>query len=102
MPMSSQSAAGLAVEPLDADAPLFSAAVGNLLDYCTRDGADVLRRKIEAYWKARGCEVMVTLHNVGFHPAIRAARYEIRSDLVNGLPRVGGKRAAANYDAESV
>ena len=25
--------------------------------------------------------------NVGFHPAIRAARFDVRSDMVNGMPR---------------
>jgi hypothetical protein len=30
---------------------------------------------------------MIGLHNVGFHPAIRAARYDVRSDMVNGMPR---------------
>jgi hypothetical protein len=31
--------------------------------------------------------VLVALHNVGFHPAIRAARFDVRSDMVNGMPR---------------
>jgi hypothetical protein len=56
-------------------------------DYCSRDGAMALKAKIEAYWRERGQEVMVALHNVGFHPAIRAARYDVRSDMVNGMPR---------------
>jgi hypothetical protein len=30
---------------------------------------------------------MLSLHNVGFHPAIRAARYDVRSDMINGMPR---------------
>jgi hypothetical protein len=42
---------------------------------------------IEAYWRERGQDVMIALHNVGFHPAIRAARYDVRSDMVNGMPR---------------
>ena len=56
-------------------------------DYCSRDGAVALKEKIEAYWRARGQDVMLSLHNVGFHPAIRAARFDVRSDMVNGLPR---------------
>lgn len=59
-------------------------------DYCSRDGAMALKEKIEAYWRERGQDVMIALHNVGFHPAIRAARYDVRSDMVNGMPRVGG------------
>jgi len=63
-------------------------------DYCSRDGAMALKAKIEAYWRARGQDVMVALHNVGFHPAIRAARYDVRSDMINGMPRglLGTKR----------
>jgi len=49
-----------------------------------------LKQKIEAYWRERGRDVMLSLHNVGFHPAIRAARYDVRSDMVNGFPRVSG------------
>jgi hypothetical protein len=56
-------------------------------DYCSRDGAMALKARIEAYWRERGQDVMIALHNVGFHPAIRAARYDVRSDMVNGMPR---------------
>jgi hypothetical protein len=60
-------------------------------DYCSRDGAQALKEKIEAYWRERGQNVMIALHNVGFHPAIRAARYDVRSDMVNGMPRASVK-----------
>jgi hypothetical protein len=65
-------------------------------DFCSRDGATALKEKIEAYWAARGQNVMIALHNVGFHPAIRAARYDVRSDMVNGMPRAkrDGRAAA--------
>ena len=56
-------------------------------DFCSREGAETLKAKIEAYWRERGHNVMIALHNVGFHPAIRAARFDVRSDMVNGLPR---------------
>lgn len=56
-------------------------------DYCSRSGAQALKEKIEAYWRERGQNVMVALHNVGFHPAIRAARFDVRSDMINGMPR---------------
>lgn len=56
-------------------------------DFCSRDGALALKAKIEAYWRERGQHVMIALHNVGFHPAIRAARYDVRSDMINGMPR---------------
>lgn len=66
-------------------------------DYCSRDGATALKEKIEAYWRARGQEVSIALHNVGFHPAIRAARFDVRSDMVNGMPRgvPGPKRSTS-------
>ncbi|MBL8558655.1 MAG: hypothetical protein JNM47_08040 [Hyphomonadaceae bacterium] len=60
---------------------------GDPPDYCSRDGAMALKEKIEAYWRERGMQVMIALHNVGFHPAIRAARYDVRSDMINGMPR---------------
>jgi hypothetical protein len=67
-------------------------------DFCSRSGANQLKAKIEAYWAERGQKVQVMLHNVGFHPAIRAARFDVRSDMVNGMPRAAGapKRAAAS------
>ncbi|WP_239590841.1 hypothetical protein [Vitreimonas flagellata] len=64
-------------------------------DYCSREGAVALKAKIEAYWRERGQDVMIALHNVGFHPAIRAARYDVRSDMVNGMPRKRSAGAAA-------
>jgi hypothetical protein len=64
-------------------------------DYCSREGAMALKEKIESYWRERGQDVSIALHNVGFHPAIRAARYDVRSDMVNGMPRntAGNRRA---------
>lgn len=56
-------------------------------DYCSREGALALKEKIESYWRERGLNVMIALQNVGFHPAIRAARFDVRSDMVNGMPR---------------
>ena len=66
---------------------------GDPPDFCSRDGAAALKSKIEDYWRLRGQDVMLSLHNVGFHPAIRAARYDVRSDMVNGMPR-GALKAA--------
>src|SRR5262245_20333328 len=61
-------------------------------DYCSREGAVALKEKIEGYWRDRGQNVMIALHNVGFHPAIRAARFDVRSDMVNGMPRTGATK----------
>lgn len=69
-------------------------------DFCSRSGAQELKAKIEAYWRDRGQTVQVMLHNVGFHPAIRAARFDVRSDMINGMPRAAGaKRPASSVDA---
>lgn len=70
-------------------------------DFCSREGAIALKEKIEAYWVARGQNVMIALHNVGFHPAIRAARYDVRSDMVNGMPRGSRKDRPANKPQEA-
>ncbi len=64
-------------------------------DFCSREGALALKAKIEAYWRERGEHVMIALQNVGFHPAIRAARFDVRSDMVNGMPRPSGAKKAA-------
>jgi len=56
-------------------------------DYCSKAGAEALKEKLEAYWRERGFEVMIVIRDAGFHPSIRAGRFDVRSDLVNGLPR---------------
>lgn len=70
----------------------YASTSGGEADFCSRDGAEALKQKIEAYWRARGHDVQVMLHNVGFHPAIRAARFDVRSDMVNGMPRSASAR----------
>lgn len=54
---------------------------------CDRAGALRLRETIEAYWAARGAVVTVDLVHTGFAASMRGARYDIRSDMINGLPR---------------
>ncbi|MGE0533184.1 MAG: phosphoglycolate phosphatase [Hyphomonadaceae bacterium] len=56
-------------------------------NYCSREGAFVLKLKIEAYWRERGQVVHVNLCDAGFHYAIRCNRVDLRSDMMNGLPR---------------
>ena len=70
-------------------------------DYCSREGALALKTKIESYWRERGQEVMLSMHNVGFHPAIRAARYDVRSDMINGMPRSAIQAASATDERDS-
>ncbi|MCG8442532.1 MAG: hypothetical protein MI723_12055 [Caulobacterales bacterium] len=56
-------------------------------DWCTQEGARRLKQKIEAYWRDRGYDVEVKLVEAGFMPAMRSARTDVRSDMVNGMPR---------------
>ena len=66
-------------------------------NWCDRPGANELKAKIEAYWAERGHSVMVTVHESAFHPAIRSTRFDVRSDMINGLPRppaIEDRRAA--------
>ena len=62
-------------------------APANQADYTDRAGANALKARIEAYWRERGHEVEVTLVDAPFAAALRAARVDVRSELVNGLPR---------------
>lgn len=56
-------------------------------DFCTTDGARRIKQKIEEYWRDRGYDVVVKLVDAGFMPAMRSARTDVRSDMVNGMPR---------------
>lgn len=69
-------------------------------DFCSQEGAQALKAKIEGYWRERGHEVSVMLQNVGFHPAIRAARFDLRSDMINGMPRSAAPGASAEAGEE--
>jgi hypothetical protein len=56
-------------------------------DYTDRRGAEKLKRMIEDYWRQRGYDIQVTLVPGAFTAALRASRFDLRSELVNGLPR---------------
>lgn len=56
-------------------------------DWCTAEGADRLKKRILEYWQERGYAVDVRLVDAGFMPAMRSARCDVRSDMVNGMPR---------------
>ena len=56
-------------------------------DWCNTEGAKRLQEKIAQYWTERGYEVEVDLVDAGFVPAMRSARTDVRSNMVNGLPR---------------
>jgi hypothetical protein len=57
------------------------------MDLCNKYGAEVLAARITAYWRERGYEVNCTIHEQMYVVAMRSARYDVRSDMVNGLPR---------------
>jgi hypothetical protein len=56
-------------------------------DFCNQDGARRLKQRIEEYWRDRGFKVDVKLVDAGFTPAMRSARTDVRSDMVNGMPK---------------
>lgn len=56
-------------------------------DFMDRAGAAVLKDRIEAYWLERGYDVNVALVDAPFSPAVRAARVDVRSEMLNGYPR---------------
>ena len=55
-------------------------------DFCTSDGARRLKQRIEEYWRERGYEVDVKLVDASFVAAMRSARTDVRSNMVNGMP----------------
>ena len=61
-------------------------------DFCTMEGAKRLKMKIEEYWRSRGFEVNINLVDSGFVPAMRSARTDVRSNMVNGMPQPGGDK----------
>lgn len=67
-------------------------------DFCTTDGARRLKQRIEEYWRERGYEVDVKLIDAGFVAAMRSARTDVRSNMVNGLPtrRPDGEQRTAS------
>jgi hypothetical protein len=65
-------------------------------DFCDNEGARKLKAKIEEYWTSRGFDVSINLVDAGFVPAMRSARTDVRSNMVNGMPprKKGGSRQA--------
>lgn len=56
-------------------------------DFCNEDGAKRLQQRIKEYWEGRGYDVDIDLVNAGFVAAMRSARCDVRSDMLNGMPR---------------
>lgn len=55
-------------------------------DFCNADGARRLKKRLEEYWRERGYDVTVRIVEAGFVAAMRSARSDVRSDMVNGFP----------------
>jgi hypothetical protein len=55
-------------------------------DFCTSEGARRLKQRIEDYWRERGYDVDVKLVDASFVAAMRSARTDVRSNMINGLP----------------
>lgn len=55
-------------------------------DWCNEDGAKRLKQKIEQYWIERGFEVEIDLVDACFIAAMRSARTDVRSNMLNGMP----------------
>lgn len=56
-------------------------------DLCNKEGASRLQKLIVEFWKKKGFDVDVKLVNEGFVSTMRSARTDVRSDMVNGMPR---------------
>lgn len=56
-------------------------------------GAELLKLRIEAYWRERGHVVQVVLEEKAFNETARGCRWDIRSNLCNGLPQKSEKSA---------
>lgn len=65
-------------------------------DFCSAEGARRLKQRIEEFWRERGFEVEIKLVDAGFMAAMRSARTDLRSDMINGLPR---RRAEQTVDS---
>lgn len=55
--------------------------------YSTKKGAEVLKKRIEDFWKEQGYIVNVQIIQKEFNVKMRLARFELKSDLLNGRPR---------------
>ena len=56
-------------------------------DHCTEEGAERLATRIQEFWRKRGFDVAFETHKEGFVSTMRSARTDIRSDMVNGMPK---------------
>ncbi len=56
-------------------------------DFCTEEGASYLANRIRDFWQKRGYAVDFETRKEGFVSTMRSARTDLRSDMINGMPR---------------
>lgn len=56
-------------------------------DFCSNEGAQYLAERIRDFWRKRGYEVDIEARREGFVSTMRSARTDLRSNMVNGMPR---------------
>lgn len=55
-------------------------------DTFSKKGAEALKKRIEEYWAARGYDVQVEIYEQPFNERVRSRRWDVRTDMVGGLP----------------
>ena len=65
-------------------------------DHCTDAGAQRLASRIKEFWRKKGFDVDVDMRPEGFVSTMRSARTDVRSDMVNGMPRRSASVAHAS------
>lgn len=56
------------------------------LDLTSEVGARLLKETLEAYWRERGYDPECRIIEIGFQPQTRHIRYDVRSNICNGIP----------------
>lgn len=74
----------------------------DLNDMSTKTLAERHKRAIESYWFDRGYAVKVEVTEMLFHPALRERRWEVRSDLKDGLPTQKNETPACVVQSDGV
>lgn len=52
-----------------------------------KEGALRLKMIIQEYWAERGYDVSLKIVNGEFSEKMRSCRFDVRSDMVNGMPQ---------------
>ncbi len=55
--------------------------------YFTREGVAKLKQMIDAYWNERGFDPECEIVQTHFNKQLRTVRYDLRSNLKNGIPQ---------------